>query len=189
MKIHQPLTFDQFAVRGDRGGIGHNHIIIVTALDINAERSRKISETLDRLNLNAQVIVGDAATPENWWEGEKFDAILLDAPCSATGVIRRHPDIKWLRRSSDLDSLVKTQRQLLEKLWPLLNQGGTLLYATCSILPEENTELIASFVQSRADVQCQSLVTNWGQATSAGRQLLPGEHHMDGFFYAALYKT
>ena len=162
--------------------------IELTALDISAERSEKINANLDRLGLKARIAVGDAGSPEDWWNGEAFDAILLDAPCSATGVIRRHPDIKWLRRRSDLASLVETQSHLLDQLWPLLRRGGTLLYATCSILPEENFDLITTFCRARNDAEISSLTTDWGQETIAGRQLLPGEHHMDGFFYAALRK-
>lgn len=163
--------------------------IDLTALDISAERSQKIRENLERLGLKAQLAVGDAARPENWWDGKAFDAILLDAPCSATGVIRRHPDIKWLRRSSDLDTLVQTQGHLLLQLWPLLRRGGILLYATCSILPAENTELITTFTHCQSDAETHTLDTDWGRPTVTGRQLLPGEHHMDGFFYAALHKT
>jgi len=162
--------------------------IDLTALDISAERSHRTSENLDRLGLKARIVVGDAGKPEHWWDGEAFDAILLDAPCSATGVIRRHPDIKWLRRSGDLASLVETQRLLLRRLWPLLRRGGTLLYATCSILPEENSELITAFIDSQSDARTRTLATDWGRQTTAGRQLLPGEHQMDGFFYAALRK-
>ena len=162
--------------------------IVLTALDINSKRSTKISENLNRLGLKARIVVGDAGQPDDWWGGEAFDAILLDAPCSATGVIRRHPDIKWLRRSSDLASLVENQSRLLRALWPLLRPGGTLLYATCSILPEENSKLIKAFIDSRSDAKSQTLATDWGRATAVGRQLLPGEHHMDGFFYAAVQK-
>jgi 16S rRNA (cytosine967-C5)-methyltransferase len=163
--------------------------IELTALDISAERSNRIKDNLQRLGLSAQVVVGDAGQPKGWWDKQPYDAILLDAPCSASGVIRRHPDIKWLRRSSDISALASQQQQLLEQLWPLLRRGGTLLYATCSVLPEENAEQIAAFTQRHDDARLQIPTADWGQVTTAGRQVLPGEDGMDGFFYAALQKT
>ena len=117
-----------------------------------------------------------------------FDGILCDAPCSGTGVIRRHPDIKCLRVKEDLDDLIQQQRQLLENLWPLLKPGGIFLYTTCSILPEENHQLVASFLAEHQDAEVIPLDVPWGQTVSVGQQRLPGEDGMDGFYYAKLKK-
>lgn len=158
------------------------------ALDSDQERLEKISENMQRLNLKASVVCGDAADPEGWWDGRPFDRILLDAPCSATGVIRRHPDIKLLRQPDDIPRLVETQQKILAALWPLLKPGGMLLYATCSVLPQENSEQIAQFLSTQADATLSPISGGWGHATGTGRQILPGEDGMDGFFYACLQK-
>jgi len=146
-----------------------------------------VQENLDRIGLQAQVIHGDASTPDLWWPQGQFDRILLDAPCSATGVIRRHPDIKWLRRDQDIRELAELQRRILDALWGKLKQGGTLLYATCSVLPEENREQIRAFLADTPDAR---LVPLHAEDTPAcpGRQFLPGEAEMDGFYYAKLIK-
>ncbi len=123
----------------------------VMAVDIDEYRIERIKENLQRLGQHATVIVGDGRMPEQWSEGRSWDRILLDAPCSATGVIRRHPDIKWLRRDSDITELAALQRQILTAIWPRLKPGGTLLYATCSILPEENREQIRAFLIEHPD--------------------------------------
>lgn len=162
--------------------------IDLTALDSDAGRLRRVEENLRRLRLPARVIQGDAALPDAWWDGAPFDRILLDAPCSATGVIRRHPDIKFLRRPEDIDALAQTQTRLLEALWPLLKPGGMLLYATCSILPQENERRITRFLAAHADAAEQVIGAEWGRPVSAGRQILPGEDNMDGFFYARIQK-
>ncbi|MBT7308511.1 MAG: 16S rRNA (cytosine(967)-C(5))-methyltransferase, partial [Gammaproteobacteria bacterium] len=130
---------------------------------------------------------GDAATTE-WWDGTPFDRILLDAPCSASGVIRRNPDIKQLRRSEDIPSLVQQQSAILENCWGLLRQGGRLLYATCSIFPEENEQQIHTFLQQHPEAVVEPIQLDCGHATGAGHQLLPGECGMDGFYYACLRK-
>lgn len=156
----------------------------VHALDIDEHRLRRVSENLERLQLNAQVLCGDAAHPEQWWDGKLYDRLLLDAPCSATGVIRRHPDIKWLRRPSDINQLVKTQQELLDALWPMLRPGGRLVYATCSILPAENKQQIEAFMHRHNDAI--ALPTAPDGATSWQR--LPGEQGGDGFFYAIVEK-
>ncbi len=161
----------------------------VVAIDIEQTRLDRVAENLQRLGLSAKLICADATEPDSWWDGQAFDRILLDAPCSATGVIRRHPDIKWLRRAEDILALQAIQHQLLQRLWPLLKQGGMLLYATCSVLPEENDRQIARFLNEHADAKLQSIEANWGRSTPAGRQILPGEENMDGFFYAVLCKT
>ena len=165
----------------------------LVALDIEEKRLQSIHENLQRLNLKADVVLGDAANPDDWWNGITFDRILLDAPCSATGVIRRHPDIKLLRRAEDIPQLVETQQQILDQLWPLLKPGGMLVYATCSVLPQENTQQIEHFLARQTDAKLVNIEADWGISTVAGRQILPGINQpdvngMDGFFYAQLYK-
>ena len=158
------------------------------ALDADAQRLQRVQQNLDRAGVSAHLQQGDAGRPEDWWDGLPFDRILLDAPCSATGVIRRHPDIKLLRRPQDLPRLAQTQAQILDALWPLLKTGGMLLYATCSVLKIENAQQIQTFLQQHADARCQPLPTGWGHEQHCGRQILPGEQGMDGFFYALIYK-
>lgn len=159
------------------------------ALDSEADRCEKINENLQRLKLQAVVECADAAKPEHWWDGEKFDGILLDVPCSALGVIRRHPDIKVLRRPDDLQSLVQQQVRILEAVWPLLAVGGRLLYATCSLARQENAQQIERFVSSHENVRSINIVADWGVEDVFGRQILTGQSEMDGFFYALLEKT
>lgn len=159
------------------------------ALDSETERLSRLQENLGRLDLNAHSLVGDAYIPETWWDGQYYDRILLDAPCSGTGVIRRHPDIKILRRGTDIRSLAKQQLALLEALWPLLSPGGMLIYATCSILKQENEDVIIHFLANRHDAQEQPIVAPWGQTGKCGRQVLPGELGMDGAYYACLVKN
>lgn len=165
----------------------------LVALDNDAQRAGRIHENLARLRLDATVTVGDAGAPDDWWDRRPFDRILLDAPCSATGVIRRHPDIKSLRRASDLDALARSQARLLDALWPLLAPGGMLVYATCSVLRQENEEQIAAFLQRCADAEEWWPDVAWGTARRHGRQILPGDADtdgvgMDGFYYACLVK-
>lgn len=165
----------------------------LVAVDSDARRAQRIHENLARLQLDATVIVGDAGTPQAWWDGRPFDRILLDAPCSATGVIRRHPDIKSLRRASDIDALAHSQARLLAAVWPLLAPGGMLVYATCSLLRQENEEQIAVCLEHHADAEERRLDVPWGAACRHGRQLLPGAADaeglgMDGFYYACLVK-
>lgn len=131
---------------------------------------------------------GDAADPSDWWDGVAFDRILLDAPCSATGIIRRQSDIKLLRRPEDISSLSALQGQMLDALWPTLRSGGILLYATCSALPEENVRVIAAFTERTPDCQLLPIEADWGMAQSCGRQLLQAPEHHDGFYYARLRK-
>ena len=160
----------------------------LVAVDRDAQRMRRVHENLQRLGLQAQCVVADAATPAQWWDGRRFDRILLDAPCSGTGVIRRHPDIKVLRRQTDVAGLVEQQAGLLNALWPLLSDGGTLVYATCSVLRGENEVQMQNFLIAHADAQEIPLATAWGHACTVGRQILPGEADMDGFYYATLRK-
>ena len=166
-----------------------NGAFTLHALDVDAERLVRVRENLDRIGQDAEVIEGDAATPASWWDGQAYDRILLDAPCSATGVIRRHPDIKLHRRPRDIDDLVRRQAAILEALWPLLAQGGMLLYATCSVLPEENTQQLERFLASQPDARVLPIEAEWGEAAPVGRQILTGASGMDGFYYACLIKT
>ncbi|HEX7047453.1 MAG TPA: 16S rRNA (cytosine(967)-C(5))-methyltransferase RsmB [Gammaproteobacteria bacterium] len=161
----------------------------LVAVDREAERLDRVAENLARLNLAATLVHGDAAKPEAWWEGELFDRILVDAPCSATGVIRRHPDIKLLRRQKDIASLANLQARILDALWPLLAPGGRLVYATCSVLAAENADQVAAFIRRHSDALAVPLAAGWGRPAGFGRQVLPGEAGMDGFFYAVLTKS
>jgi 16S rRNA (cytosine967-C5)-methyltransferase len=165
----------------------------LTSLELHPSRLKRIQENLERLGFAdasaIRLIAANAASPAEWWDGIPFDRILLDAPCSATGVIRRHPEIKWLRTPEQLQEAVKTQGTLLDQLWPLLKPGGILLYATCSILRTENSKQIQRFVELHPDAQLAEINATWGQETGYGRQILPGEMDMDGFFYASLRKT
>jgi len=165
-------------------------IASMTAIDVEASRLVRVEENLARLGLNAKVIAADAADSKAWWDGQQFDRILLDAPCSGTGVIRRHPDIKWLRKANDIDVLVILQQQILKETWSLLKPGGTLLYATCSILPQENSEQIKHFLNNNSDAKLINIDDcDKPEKDLLGWQLLPGDENMDGFYYAKLLKT
>jgi 16S rRNA (cytosine967-C5)-methyltransferase len=162
------------------------------ALDIEARRLAQVVEYLERLGLDyprVHVQLADAGKPDDWWDGRPFDAILLDAPCSATGIIRRQPDIKWHRRATDIPAVVAVQAHLLDALWPLLKPGGRLLYATCSVLRDENERQVDAFLARTPDAAPVPLDERFGRASGAGRQRLPGEDGMDGFFYALLRKA
>ena len=160
----------------------------IVAVDFDEKRLARVQQNLDRLNLKAQVIHGDAANINAWWQGEKFDRILLDAPCSATGVIRRHPDIKWLRKNNDIAELAILQQQIFDHCWQWLKPGGTLLYATCSILPEENSQQVSAFLSRTPDAQLVPIIQQQN-AQDIGWQILPGQDNMDGFYYARLIKA
>ena len=159
---------------------------LLLALDNQQNRVSLLQDTLQRLNLTTKIKQADACQPDSWWDGKLFDRILLDVPCSASGVIRRHPDIKHLRRPTDIVNLVAQQALLLEKLWPLLMVGGKLLYVTCSVFAEENHLQIKHFLAKQPDAYSVELTTDCGQAQIYGRQILPGE--FDGFYYACLSK-
>jgi len=161
----------------------------MVAVDVDAARLQRVEDNLQRLGKTARCIVGDASMPKEWWDGQPFDRILLDAPCSATGVIRRHPDIKLLRRESDIKKLTALQAQILDTIWPLLKSGGMLVYATCSILPEENARQIAAFADRQQDAQIRIINVPWGVPVTVGQQVLTGNNGMDGFYYACLEKT
>lgn len=158
------------------------------AVELDPRRVGRLRENLRRLGLRARVHVGDAARPQGWWDGRPYDRILLDAPCSATGVIRRNPDIKLHRSEEDVKALAGRQYTLLGSLWPLLRPGGMLLYATCSVLPQENEQVVERFVAGHTDAELDRFEADWGHSRPAGRQILPGESDMDGFFYARLKK-
>ena len=159
----------------------------VTALDADPERLTRVTETLQRLGLQARTVAADASQPARWWDGQPFDAILLDAPCSASGIVRRHPDVRWLRRDTDIAALARTQDAILQALWPLLKPGGHLLYCTCSVFKMEGQDRIDAFLQRTPDAQ----------ARPAPGHLLPVVEYLDpthqdrgdGFFYALLTKA
>ncbi|WP_172560356.1 16S rRNA (cytosine(967)-C(5))-methyltransferase RsmB [Vibrio fluvialis] len=155
----------------------------VVAIDCDDTRLKRVHDNLKRLNLSAKVVCGDARYPQEWWQGSQFDRILLDAPCSATGVIRRHPDIKWLRRAEDIAALAELQREILDAMWQQLKPGGTLVYATCSITPQENVLQVKDFLARTSDAQLVG-----SELDNPGRQILPGEEDVDGFYYAVLTK-
>jgi len=160
----------------------------VLAVELEQRRIGRMQENLQRMGLAAQIICADASEPDQWWDGQAFDRILLDAPCSATGVIRRNPDIKMLRTSEDILELVQLQLKLLNNLWPLLKPGGYLLYATCSVLRQENDRLVARFLKQQKQAQHCVIEADWGIKMEVGRQLLTDPTSHDGFYYAKLYK-
>ncbi len=160
----------------------------LTAVDIDSDRLQRLRDNLRRLGLSAGIVVADGTNPKSWWDGRLYQRILLDAPCSATGVIRRHPDIKVLRRAEDIAPLVAMQKRLLDAVWPMLAPGGMLVYATCSVLQAENETLIAHFIDNAPDASAPSMDQGWGIARPRGRQIPTGEAGMDGFFYACLRK-
>jgi 16S rRNA (cytosine967-C5)-methyltransferase len=159
------------------------HVEMV-ALDKDKQRLDRVAENLQRLELNAKLLVGDAAEPDAWWDGQLFHRILADVPCSASGVVRRHPDIKWLRRRKDIQGFAIQQIAILDALWQLLKQDGKLLYATCSVFQQENEQVVSAFMERQSDAVRLPIVL----PSSCEGQLLPNDLH-DGFFYALLHKT
>ena len=162
--------------------------IEMTAVELEPLRMQRVQQNLDRLGLHAELIVGDATDTQSWWDGRMFDRVLVDAPCSASGVIRRHPDIKSLRHADDLDSLTKIQQQILLQAWSMLKPGGALLYVTCSVLKRENELQIAQLMSVREEAVEIDIDEPWGNPCAHGRQLLPGDMDGDGFYYARLKK-
>jgi len=165
----------------------------VTAVDADAERLERVREALSRGGYSAGLLCGDAAEPAAWWDGEPYDRILVDAPCSATGVIRRHPDIKLLRRPADVERLAALQLTMLHALWPLLAPGGRLVYATCSVLRAENSGAVAAFAAAEPGAGVgkplpDDNIRDLMQADGAGFQLFPGRNGLDGFFYCCIEK-
>ena len=155
--------------------------IAMTALDVDAVRGTRIAATLERLGLHARILQGDALQPQQWWDGHPFDRVLADVPCSASGIARRRPDIKWLRRANDVARFADQQRNLLAALWRVLVPGGKLLYATCSIFSEENEAVVAAFLASEKTARQLTL------PDGARAQWLPDAEH-DGFYYALIEK-
>jgi 16S rRNA (cytosine967-C5)-methyltransferase len=162
----------------------------VVALDISPQRCERIRENLARLQLNAQVVAADAAQPSLWWDGAAFDAILLDAPCTASGIVRRHPDVRWLRRASDIAQLAQAQARLLAALWPLLRPGGRLVYCTCSVFRAEGEAQVQTFLAHNKEALLRPgpghLLPHSGENAHPVRDNLEGDH--DGFYYAILQK-
>ena len=168
--------------------------IDLTCLDADEARLGDVAVNLARLGLDATLRTADASKPQTWWDGERYDAILVDAPCSATGVIRRHPDIKLLRRPSDIAGFAARQTAMLEALWPLLAPGGRLLYVTCSVVAAENDRIVGRFLDARDDAEEEQALHNNNirdvmRPKAHGYQVLPGSNGMDGFYYASLRKV
>jgi 16S rRNA (cytosine967-C5)-methyltransferase len=173
---------------GKTGHILETADVLLTGLDNDAQRLQRVESNLQRLGLHAQLTTGDAAAPESWWDGKPFDRILADVPCSASGIVRRHVDIKWLRRESDIKAFAGQQAAILDALWRLLAKDGKLLYATCSVFHEENQQQIDRFLKTHADarqIALPELLNNYQQQNG---QLRPCAEH-DGFFYAVLQKV
>ncbi|TAL92668.1 MAG: 16S rRNA (cytosine(967)-C(5))-methyltransferase RsmB [Rhodanobacter sp.] len=162
--------------------------IELTALEFDPARAERIRQNLMRLRLDANIVIGDAGAPKGWWQGAPFDRILLDAPCSATGVLRRRPDVRLHRRESDIAAMQVQQRRILAALWPLLAPGGRLLYITCSVLRAENEAIVGELLATQADAQAVAFTLAAGQAAALGWQILPGEGDLDGMYYAVLQK-
>ncbi|MDP4028499.1 MAG: 16S rRNA (cytosine(967)-C(5))-methyltransferase RsmB [Gallionella sp.] len=156
----------------------------MVAVDKDEKRLQRVAENLQRLDLGAQLLAGDAANPESWWDGKPFQRILADVPCSASGVVRRHPDIKWLRRRADIPGFAAQQLDILRALWRLLAQDGKLLYATCSVFRQENEQVVAAFLAQQPDARRLPVVL----PEDSDGQMLPNDQH-DGFFYALLHKS
>jgi len=160
----------------------------MTAVEVEPARMQMLQQNLDRLGLDASLVTADATDADSWWDGRPFDRILVDAPCSASGVIRRHPDIKSLRHAGDLVSLTQVQQRILQQAWRMLKPGGTLLYVTCSVLKQENELQIERLLAAIGQVTDSAIEADWGTACRHGRQLLPGEQDGDGFYFARLLK-
>ncbi len=168
----------------------YNDIDKIFAVELEEQRMRRVSENLQRLKLEsrAELIVADAREYKQWWSGDQFDRILIDAPCSASGVIRRHPDIKTLRRESDITPLVKLQAEILASAWQMLAPGGELLYVTCSVFKDENQNQIHGFLSRNNDAAEIKIEASWGKPCEHGQQLMPGEQDADGFYFCRLKK-
>ncbi len=169
----------------------YNAVDGLVAVEIDEHRMQRVRENLQRLKLEsrAQLIVADASDFKHWWNGEKFDRILIDAPCSASGVIRRHPDIKTLRRDTDIEPLVKLQSEILMSAWQMLAAGGELLYVTCSIFKDENQGQVQNFLSQNDDASEIRIDADWGESCDYGRQLFPGEQDADGFYFCRIKKS
>ena len=162
--------------------------IDLTALEFDAARAERIRQNLMRLRLNAKVVIGDAGAPKGWWKGQPFDRILIDAPCSATGVLRRRPDVRLHRRESDIAAMHAQQRRILAALWPLLAPAGRLVYITCSVLRAENEAIVGELLAAQPDARATAFTLPAGQAAGVGWQILPGDGDLDGMYYAVIEK-
>lgn len=162
--------------------------IDLTALEFDPKRAERVRQNLMRLRLNAKLVIGDAGAPKSWWKGQPFDRILIDAPCSATGVLRRRPDVRLHRRESDIAAMQAQQRRILSALWPLLAPGGRLLYITCSVLRVENEAIVSELLATQPDAQTVAFALPAGRVASVGWQILPGDGDLDGMYYAVLQK-
>ena len=160
----------------------------MVALDLEPHRLQRVADNLQRLQLNAEMVAADARDTAKWWDGQQFDRILLDAPCSATGVIRRHPDIKLARQADDIPALAALQAEIIDAVWPTLAPGGIMVYATCSVLPTENSDSVSAFLARTPDAEVLPIEAEWGVAQPVGRQLFPQLAGHDGFYYARLRK-
>ncbi len=167
----------------------HQPEITLTACDIDEQRLERVAQNAERCGVTLSMQVLDAENPPQAWRDQPFDRILLDAPCSATGVMRRHPDVRMLRRATDIEDLAVRQAKILDSLWECLAPGGKLLYVTCSLMPKENEQQIQAFMERQPGVKVIPIDVTWGHPRAIGRQTLPGEMTMDGFFYALLEKT
>jgi 16S rRNA (cytosine967-C5)-methyltransferase len=163
--------------------------VSLTALEFDERRARRITQNLERLGLQAELVIGDAGQPDDWWDGKAFDRILIDAPCSATGVLRRRPDVRLHRRESDLAPLAAQQQRILAALWPLLAPGGRLLYITCSMLRAENDAVVNAWLKTQPDARAVDVNLPTGRAAAVGWQILPGDGDLDGMYYAVLEKA
>ena len=202
-QIAAPLLLDGMALKpGERvldacaapgGKTGHLLEISdaqVLALEVDARRAERISQTLARLGLQATVRTADAAKPESWWDGKLFDAILLDAPCTASGIVRRHPDVRWLRRETDVAQLAALQKKMLQSLWPLLAPGGRMVYCTCSVFREEGSTQVQTFLQHNTDAVLLPSPGHLIPGIGTKAEHVPDNQSLDhdGFFYALLQK-
>ena len=183
-------VLDACAAPGDKAcHVLERASVYLAAVEYEAKRAPRVRQNLERLGLEADVIIGDAGDTSAWWDGKPFDRVMIDAPCSATGVIRRRPDVRLHRRATDIDALVEQQKRILEACWGTLAPGGRLLYVTCSLLRAENEGVVGAFIAARDDATAVAFTLPVGQAAAVGWQILPGDGDLDGMYYAVLEKA